>query len=149
MFYSCSNSSFICLCCAFRRVKKYFLALNCSIFSNKIPSYSKVRALSFSEDGSYLVTVGTRHVKFWYMDSESSLIKVKIYITEVPVYKTAPLIDTLSPTPSKISSTVSLRGQGQSYKGIETFKWRKGKISILTINWNCLCREHGCNQKGT
>ena len=61
------------------------------------------------------------------MDSESSLIKVKIYITEVPVYKTAPLIDTLSPTPSKISSTVSLRGQGQSYKELKFLNGEREK----------------------
>ena len=33
-------------------------------------------ALSFSENGSYFVTVGVRHVKFWYFDTESNKSKV-------------------------------------------------------------------------
>ncbi|RMX55508.1 hypothetical protein pdam_00024122, partial [Pocillopora damicornis] len=36
----------------------------------------KVSALSFSENGSYFVTVGVRHVKFWYFDTESNKSKV-------------------------------------------------------------------------
>ncbi|XP_057317012.1 mitogen-activated protein kinase-binding protein 1-like isoform X2 [Hydractinia symbiolongicarpus] len=32
----------------------------------------RVRAVSFAEDGQYLVTVGNRHVKFWYLDAEAS-----------------------------------------------------------------------------
>ena len=34
-------------------------------------------ALSFSENGSYFVTVGVRHVKFWYFDTESNKSKVR------------------------------------------------------------------------
>ncbi|XP_028651393.1 WD repeat-containing protein 62 isoform X1 [Erpetoichthys calabaricus] len=37
------------------------------IASNKVSS--KVTAVSFSEDNSYFVTVGNRHVKFWYLDA--------------------------------------------------------------------------------
>ncbi|XP_036329884.1 mitogen-activated protein kinase-binding protein 1-like, partial [Rhagoletis pomonella] len=40
--------------------------LNQKMASNKISS--KVSALSFAEDGSYFVTVGNRHVKYWYME---------------------------------------------------------------------------------
>ncbi|CAF1147995.1 unnamed protein product [Adineta steineri] len=32
-----------------------------------------IRRIAFSEDGSYFVTVGNRHVKFWYLISASSL----------------------------------------------------------------------------
>jgi WD40 repeat protein len=35
------------------------------VASNKIAC--KVRGISFSRDGSYFVTVGNRHVKFWYL----------------------------------------------------------------------------------
>ncbi|KAF2353101.1 WD40 repeat [Trinorchestia longiramus] len=36
------------------------------VASNKFSS--KVKAVSFAENGSYFVTVGNRHVKFWYLD---------------------------------------------------------------------------------
>ncbi|ESO91984.1 hypothetical protein LOTGIDRAFT_121618, partial [Lottia gigantea] len=42
------------------------------VASNKISS--KVSAVDFSEDGSNFVTVGHRHVKFWYLDSSKSKI---------------------------------------------------------------------------
>lgn len=34
--------------------------------SNKVSS--KVKAVSFSDNGNYFVTVGNRHVKFWYLE---------------------------------------------------------------------------------
>ncbi|XP_069008876.1 mitogen-activated protein kinase-binding protein 1 isoform X3 [Embiotoca jacksoni] len=39
---------------------------NVVIASNKVSS--KVTAVSFSDDSSYFVTAGNRHVKFWYLD---------------------------------------------------------------------------------
>ena len=36
------------------------------VASNKVSV--KVKAISFSQDGNYFVTVGNRHVKFWYLD---------------------------------------------------------------------------------
>ncbi|XP_052767365.1 mitogen-activated protein kinase-binding protein 1-like isoform X3 [Mya arenaria] len=42
------------------------------VASNKVSS--KVSSVAFSADGSYFVTVGTRHVKFWYLDSSKSKI---------------------------------------------------------------------------
>ncbi|KAI8124958.1 WD repeat-containing protein 62 [Lucilia cuprina] len=39
---------------------------NLKMASNKISS--KVSAVSFAEDGSYFVTVGNRHVKYWYLE---------------------------------------------------------------------------------
>jgi WD40 repeat protein len=40
---------------------------NIKVASNKVSA--KVKAVSFSEDGNYFVTVGMRHVKFWYLDN--------------------------------------------------------------------------------
>lgn len=37
------------------------------IAANKVSS--RVLAVSFSEDSSYFVTAGNRHVKFWYLDA--------------------------------------------------------------------------------
>lgn len=37
------------------------------VAANKVSS--KVTGVSFSEDSSYFVTVGNRHVKFWYLDN--------------------------------------------------------------------------------
>ncbi|KAF9146978.1 mitogen-activated protein kinase binding protein 1 [Linnemannia schmuckeri] len=39
---------------------------NTQIASNKVTS--KVNALAFSADGSYFVTAGLRHIKFWYLN---------------------------------------------------------------------------------
>ncbi|XP_053594932.1 mitogen-activated protein kinase-binding protein 1 isoform X1 [Microplitis demolitor] len=39
---------------------------NVKVASNKVSS--KVKAVSFAENGSYFVTVGNRHVKFWYLE---------------------------------------------------------------------------------
>ncbi len=37
-------------------------------------SLLQVVDIAFSEDGSTFVTVGNRHVKFWYMDSSKSRV---------------------------------------------------------------------------
>ncbi|KAI4885882.1 hypothetical protein NFI96_032824 [Prochilodus magdalenae] len=50
------------------------------IASNKVSS--RVLAVSFSEDSSYFVTAGNRHVKFWYLDASK----------ERRVNRTVPLI---------------------------------------------------------
>lgn len=46
------------------------------VAANKVSS--KVTSVSFSEDSSYFVTVGNRHVKFWYLD-HSKASKVSIF----------------------------------------------------------------------
>uniref|UniRef100_W5N198 Mitogen-activated protein kinase binding protein 1 n=1 Tax=Lepisosteus oculatus TaxID=7918 RepID=W5N198_LEPOC len=43
---------------------------NAVVAANKVSS--KVTAVSFSEDSSYFVTAGNRHVKFWYLDHTKS-----------------------------------------------------------------------------
>lgn len=39
---------------------------NIKVASNKVST--KVKAVAFAENGSYFVTVGNRHVKFWYLE---------------------------------------------------------------------------------
>uniref|UniRef100_A0A667Y7T5 Translation initiation factor beta propellor-like domain-containing protein n=1 Tax=Myripristis murdjan TaxID=586833 RepID=A0A667Y7T5_9TELE len=43
---------------------------NVVVAANKVSS--KVTAVSFSDDSSYFVTAGNRHVKFWYLDHSKS-----------------------------------------------------------------------------
>ena len=43
---------------------------NVKVASNKVSS--RVKAVSFAENGSYFVTVGNRHVKFWYLELSRS-----------------------------------------------------------------------------
>lgn len=47
------------------------LQKNTVIAANKVSS--KVAAVFFSEDSSYFVTAGNRHVKFWYLDHSKSI----------------------------------------------------------------------------
>lgn len=47
---------------------------NIVVAANKVSS--KVTAVSFSEDCSYFVTAGNRHIKFWYLD-DSKTSKVR------------------------------------------------------------------------
>ncbi|KAK2182251.1 hypothetical protein NP493_359g02037 [Ridgeia piscesae] len=46
---------------------------NTKVASNKVAS--QVVSIAFSEDGSCFVTVGNRHVKFWYLDASKSRLK--------------------------------------------------------------------------
>lgn len=46
---------------------------NIKIASNKVST--KVKAVAFAENGSYFVTVGNRHVKFWYLEYGRSKYK--------------------------------------------------------------------------
>lgn len=39
---------------------------NMLVAANKVSS--KVTAVSFSEDSSYFVTAGNRHVRYWYLE---------------------------------------------------------------------------------
>ena len=45
--------------------------------TNYITLY-QVTDISFSEDGSYFVTVGNRHVKFWYLDTSKSKVSPEV-----------------------------------------------------------------------
>lgn len=70
-----------CSCVAFSPTQKYVVSVGSQhdmivnvwdwrggvkVASNKFSS--KVKAISFAENGSYFVTVGNRHVKFWYLE---------------------------------------------------------------------------------
>ncbi|OCT64855.1 mitogen-activated protein kinase-binding protein 1-like [Xenopus laevis] len=72
-------------CVAFSPTSKYIVSVgyqhdmivnvwswkkNVVVAANKVSS--KVTAVSFSEDSSYFVTAGNRHVKFWYLDEAKS-----------------------------------------------------------------------------
>lgn len=46
---------------------------NIKVASNKVST--KVKAIAFSENGSYFVTVGNRHVKFWYLEHGKTKVK--------------------------------------------------------------------------
>lgn len=49
------------------------------VAANKVSS--KVTSVSFSEDSSYFVTVGNRHVKFWYLDhSKASKVTTLVHL---------------------------------------------------------------------
>lgn len=53
---------------------------NLKIASNKVSA--KVVAVSFSEDGNYFVTVGNRHVKYWYLDGGRKVSDLTTLIKE-------------------------------------------------------------------
>lgn len=68
---------------------------NLKMASNKISS--KVSAVCFAEDGSYFVTVGNRHVKYWYLEGgrkvsgecgiktrKSANVSPSFYSTKIP-----------------------------------------------------------------
>ncbi|XP_049824929.1 mitogen-activated protein kinase-binding protein 1 isoform X3 [Aethina tumida] len=46
---------------------------NIKVASNKVST--KVKSIAFSENGSYFVTVGNRHVKFWYLEQGKAKYK--------------------------------------------------------------------------
>lgn len=46
------------------------------VASNKVST--KVNAVAFADNGNYFVTVGNRHVKFWYLEYSRSA-KVSTY----------------------------------------------------------------------
>jgi len=51
-----------------KRIHFYLFFFRFYLFFNE-----QIRRIAFAEDGSYFVTVGNRHVKFWYLISTSSV----------------------------------------------------------------------------
>lgn len=47
---------------------------NIKVASNKVST--KIKAVAFAENGNYFVTVGNRHVKFWYLEYGKSKVCV-------------------------------------------------------------------------
>ncbi|XP_025834885.1 WD repeat-containing protein 62 isoform X3 [Agrilus planipennis] len=75
-------------CVAFSPTNKYVVSIgtqhdmivnvwdwrnNIKVASNKVST--KVKAIAFAENGSYFVTVGNRHVKFWFLEYGNSKYK--------------------------------------------------------------------------
>jgi hypothetical protein len=53
---------------------------NVKVASNKVSA--EVKTVYFAENGNYFVTVGNRHVKFWYLDySRSANYKESVPLT--------------------------------------------------------------------
>lgn len=60
----------------------FLLQKDVVVAANKVSS--KVTSVSFSEDSSYFVTVGNRHVKFWYLDqSKASKVTTLVRLEEL------------------------------------------------------------------
>lgn len=59
---------------------------NIIVAANKVSS--KVTAVSFSDDSSYFVTAGNRHVKFWYLDHTKASKVVPSATPRLPVNHT-------------------------------------------------------------
>lgn len=77
------------------------------IASNKVSS--RVLSVSFSQDNSYFVTAGNRHVKFWYLDASrerrvNSRDSWSSWLTESP-------FSLLTPVLLQVNSTVPLIGR--------------------------------------
>ncbi|CAG0914145.1 unnamed protein product [Notodromas monacha] len=77
-------------CVAFSPAQKYLVSVGAQhdqivnvwdwkhkakVASNRVST--KVKAVDFSENGCYFVTVGNRHVKFWYLDYSRGNKKIK------------------------------------------------------------------------
>lgn len=54
---------------------------NVKIASNKVST--KVKSIAFAENGSYFVTVGNRHVKFWYLEHGKAKVSLTVYVCTV------------------------------------------------------------------
>lgn len=54
---------------------------NVVVAANKVSS--KVTAVSFSDDSSYFVTAGNRHVKFWYLDHTKASKVYRLLMTNL------------------------------------------------------------------
>ena len=58
---------------------------NIKVASNKIST--KVKAISFAENGNYFVTAGNRHIKFWYLEYSRSKVKLTTCFLEFLQYE--------------------------------------------------------------
>ncbi|XP_067223200.1 mitogen-activated protein kinase-binding protein 1 isoform X3 [Chanodichthys erythropterus] len=91
---------------------------NVVVAANKVSS--KVMAVSFSDDSSYFVTAGNRHVKFWYLDHTKS---------------------------SKVNATVPLSGRSgllgelrnNFFSDVACGKGRKAKSTFCITSSGLLC----------
>ena len=52
--------------------------------SNKVST--KIKSVAFAGDGSYFITVGNRHVKFWYLENPSTDVRSSVTLYSVVIY---------------------------------------------------------------
>lgn len=55
-------------------LKGCIVILVCEERKHRVSFLLKVSALAFSEDGKCFVTVGNRHVRFWYLEDKRSKV---------------------------------------------------------------------------
>ncbi|XP_075281768.1 mitogen-activated protein kinase-binding protein 1 isoform X2 [Opisthocomus hoazin] len=119
---------------------------NVVVAANKVSS--KVTAVSFSEDCSYFVTAGNRHVKFWYLD-DSKTSKVN---ATVPLLGRSGLLgelrnnffaDVACGRGKKADSTFCITSSGLLCEFNEKRlldKW----VELRTTVANCISVNHDC-----
>ncbi len=61
-------------------------------------SISQVSGLAFAEDGNSFVTVGNRHVKFWYLDTSKTKVRYFCEHTHFALLNIDPWGSILGPT---------------------------------------------------
>ncbi|NWY04664.1 MABP1 protein, partial [Nothoprocta ornata] len=120
---------------------------NIVVAANKVSS--KVTAVSFSEDCSYFVTAGNRHIKFWYLD-DSKTSKVN---ATVPLLGRSGLLgelrnnfftDVACGRGKKADSTFCITSSGLLCEFNEKRlldKWVELRVSCTTVA-NCISVNH-------
>uniref|UniRef100_A0A8C2TTZ0 Mitogen-activated protein kinase binding protein 1 n=1 Tax=Coturnix japonica TaxID=93934 RepID=A0A8C2TTZ0_COTJA len=120
---------------------------NIVVAANKVSS--KVTAVSFSEDCSYFVTAGNRHIKFWYLD-DSKTSKVN---ATVPLLGRSGLLgelrnnffaDVACGRGKKADSTFCITSSGLLCEFNEKRlldKWVELRVSFTTVA-NCISVNH-------
>lgn len=88
MLADCKGHKFGVSCLAFSPNMKYLASVgyqhdgylflwdwkaNNAVAANK--TSDRIYSLSFTEDGTYFVTAGIRHIKFWYLDNAGNIKK--------------------------------------------------------------------------
>ncbi|NWW83633.1 MABP1 protein, partial [Rhynochetos jubatus] len=121
---------------------------NIVVAANKVSS--KVTAVSFSEDCSYFVTAGNRHIKFWYLD-DSKTSKVN---ATVPLLGRSGLLgelrnnffaDVACGRGKKADSTFCITSSGLLCEFNEKRlldKWVELRVSPPTTVANCISVNH-------
>lgn len=83
---------------------------NVVVAANKVSS--KVTAVSFSDDSSYFVTAGNRHVKFWYLDhAKTSKVHLSTGLLLIRTYGTTTIVCNNHAVCVQVNATVPLLGR--------------------------------------
>lgn len=124
------------------------------IASNKVSS--RVFAVSFSQDSSYFVTAGNRHVKFWYLDAskERRVLGQSQPITAQP-FLPAAWSNNLPFFPhTQVNSTVPLIGRSgllgdhknSVFSGVACGRGRMASSTYCITNSGLLCLFNSSRQ---